>query len=189
VKNLTDNEIIALYVERSESAIDETAKQYNTYCTTIAMNILQNREDADECVNDTYMKLWNTIPPERPKPFSTYIGRIVRNLSLKKAKMQNAQKRGGGAVDVLLSEVELCVPSAHNVENEVMASDLTQEIERFMAIIKEEDAAYFLCRYWRFESVSTIAKKHSVGVSKVKVSLHRTRKKLKTYLEERGIVV
>jgi RNA polymerase sigma-70 factor (ECF subfamily) len=188
VKNLTDNEIIALYEQRSETAIQETAKQYGTYCTTIAMNILRNREDADECVNDAYHGLWNSIPPERPNPFSTYIGRIVRNMALTKAQKNSAKKRGGNVADVLLSELEDCTPSSYSVEDEVDLNDTIRLVNAFLPTIDKEDKAYFLCRYWYGDTVPQIAGKFNVGQSKVKMSLHRTRKKLKFYLEERGVM-
>jgi RNA polymerase sigma-70 factor (ECF subfamily) len=186
VQNLTDKEIIAMYESRSETAIQETSKQYGSYCSTIAMNILRNREDVDECVNDVYMKLWESIPPERPNPFSTYIGRITRNLSIKKAKMKSAGKRGGGEVTLLLSELEQCTPSTLNVESEVDGNDLSRMINSFLSTVNKEDMTYFLCRYWYGDTIPQIAKKWSVGQSKVKMSLSRNRKKLKIYLEERG---
>ena len=180
---MTDSEILTLYQTRAESAIEETQSRYGAYCFAIAMNILQNRQDAEECVNDTFLNAWNVIPPQEPRSFSSFLGRITRNLSLDKYKSRKAEKRGGNDTDLLLSELEDCVSSDFNVEDRVEEKDLSREIDAFLKSVKEEDAAYFLCRYWYGDTVPTIAEKFSVGQSKVKMSLLRTRKKLKAYLE------
>jgi RNA polymerase sigma-70 factor (ECF subfamily) len=153
------------------------------------MNILGNKEDAEECINDAYLAAWNAIPPGQPRRFKSYLGRIVRNLSLNRVEAQGAQKRGGHEMTLLLSELEQCIPSARNVEDEVAGGDLAREIDVFLSALKKESRVYFLCRYWYGYSAGQIAEKLNVGVSKVKVSLHRTRKKLRNYLEERGISV
>jgi len=184
---LTDNEIIDLYLQRSENAINETAKRYGLYCQAIAMNILHNQEDSEEVVNDTFLKLWNSIPPEHPDPLKTFIGRIIRNLSIKKYQARTAQKRGGNETILLLSELDLFLPSAFNVEDEIDIKNLSREINSFLSTINKEDKHFFIGRYWFTYSVPEIASQFKVGESKVKVSLHRTRKKLKTYLEKRGI--
>ncbi|MCL1866016.1 MAG: sigma-70 family RNA polymerase sigma factor [Oscillospiraceae bacterium] len=189
---MSDNEIIGLYLDRAESAITATAKQYGAYCTAIAMNILHNKEDADECVNDAYMKLWNSIPPERPEKFSAYIGKIARNLSIMKYKKLSAQKRGGSGTDILLSELDSCVPTAAtaaNVENKAEMNELVGAINDFLSAIKKEDRLFFVSRYWYADTVPEIAKSLNVGESRVGVSLHRTRKKLRVYLEKRGITL
>jgi RNA polymerase sigma-70 factor (ECF subfamily) len=186
---LKDSEIINLYLARSENAINETARQYGAYCHAIAMNILHNREDADECLNDAYLNLWNSIPPEIPREFSTYIGRITRNLSIKRYRARKALKRGGNDTTLLLSELESCIPSDSDVQNEVEMSELARKIDSFLASINQEDKFYFTLRYWYAESISEIAKQFGAGESKVKVSLHRTRKKLKAYLEKEGFVI
>ena len=184
---LTDSELLDLYERRSESAISETARQYNAYCTAIAVNILHNKEDAEECVNDAYLKAWNAIPPQRPEPFSTFLGRITRNLSLSRYRSRNAQKRGGDSTDLLLSELEGCIPTTQNVQIEVENKDLAQIVRDYLATLKEESRIFFIRRYYHFDSVNEIAQRFNVGVSKVNTSLHRTRSKLKDYLEKRGI--
>ena len=113
---MDDTMIIDLYWERSESAINETALKYGNYCTKIAMNILQSREDSEECVNDTYLKTWDAIPPQRPAKLSAFLGRITRNLSFNKYKARSTQKRGGTDIELLLSELEDCIPSSSSVE-------------------------------------------------------------------------
>jgi RNA polymerase sigma-70 factor (ECF subfamily) len=185
---LTDSEIIDLYLQRSENAINETARRYGSYCQAIAMNILHNKEDAAEVVNDTYLSLWNLIPPEHPDPFSTFIGRITRNLSIKKFQARTAQKRGGNNTTLLFSELEFCIPSPRNVEDMVDVNELARAINSFLATVKQNDRFYFVRRYWHTESIPEIANQFNAGESKVAMSLHRTRKKLKIYLEKRGIV-
>ena len=113
---MTDTEILGLYMARSESAISETARQYGAYCTAIAMNILRNREDSEECVNDTYLNAWNAIPPQQPDVLSSFLGRITRNLSLDRYKSRKAAKRAGDETALLLSELEDCIPSGSSVD-------------------------------------------------------------------------
>ena len=186
---MTDAEIIELYFERSEAAIEETAKRYGAYCSAIAMNILHNREDGEECVNDTFLKAWNAIPPQRPVKLSSFLGRITRNLSLNKYESRNTQKRIGNETALLLSELEEMLPIAQNVEEQAETNELAQEIDKFLLTIERQDAAFMVRRYWYGDSVTQIAKRFDAGESRVKTNLFRTRKKLKNYLESRGIIV
>jgi RNA polymerase sigma-70 factor (ECF subfamily) len=186
---MTDLEIIDLYGKRNESAIAETAKSYGTYCTKIAMNVLANREDADECVNDTWLKAWYSIPPERPSVLAAFLGRIARNTALDRYKSRKASKRAGDDMALLLSELDGCVPSGDSVEDEYDARALEREIDRFLTYLKQEERLYFVRRYWYNDSIAKIAERYDVGESKVKTNLHRTRNKLKTHLEEQGIMV
>jgi RNA polymerase sigma-70 factor (ECF subfamily) len=151
------------------------------------MNILGNRQDAEESVNDAYLAAWNSIPPERPRKFSAFLGRIVRNISLNKYESRNSKKRGGGNPHLLFSELELCVPTTQTVENEVDDNTLARAIDEFLATLKQADRFYFVLRYWYSETIPQIARQFKVGESKVGMSLHRTRKKLKTYLEEKDV--
>jgi RNA polymerase sigma-70 factor (ECF subfamily) len=186
---MTDIQIIDLFCERSESAIEETARHYGSYCTAIAMKILQNNQDVEECVNDTYLRMWESIPPARPTVLSSFIGRITRNLSLDRYKARKAQKRCGDESALLLSELEGCIPAAGNLENEVEDNELVRIIEDFLDSGRREDKIFFVRRYWHADSVAQIAKRYEVSNGKVKMSLMRTRKKMKAYLEERGISV
>ena len=174
---------------RSESAINETAKKYSAYCTAISMNILNNREDSDECVNDTYFKAWNLIPPHRPMIFSSFLGRITRNLSLDRYKMRKTQKRRGDETALLLSELEDCIPTALTVEEEIEAKFLEKAIDDFLSNAHEEERILFVRRYWFADSITCIAKRFSISESKVKTRLFRTRNKLKNYLEKEGVVI
>jgi len=189
VNDLTDFELIDLYCSRSENAIAETANLYGAYCTAISMNILHNKEDTEECVNDTYLSVWNSIPPQRPGSFSSFIGRIARNLSLNRYKMRKTQKRTGEESALLFSELEGVIPAAQNVENQVDVKELADLIDRFLDLIAEDDMIFFVRRYWYGDSIAKIAGRFSVGQSRVKTNLHRTRSKLKKYLEREGITI
>jgi len=188
---MEDSMIIDLYWERSESAIIETAKKYGGYCAKIAMNILRNHEDSEECVNDAYLKTWNAIPPKRPKIFMSFLGRITRNLSLNKYKQKNAQKRGGdeNEVEVLLSELSDCIPSGSSVETEYDADMTAKAIDGFLRSVDSENRIVFVRRYWYADSVNSIAERFNISESKVKSMLFRTRNKLKTYLEKEGVLI
>ena len=153
------------------------------------MNILHNREDADECVNDAYLSVWNAIPPQSPDVFATFIGRITRNLSLDRYRRNKAKKRGGDETVLILGELDLCIPAARNTEDEVDDIVLSEAVDDFLSKLRQEDRVYFMCRYWYAHSVEKIAEQFDAGVSKVKMSLHRTRKKLKKELEKRGFTI
>jgi len=185
---LTDSEIINLFWERSESAISETAQQYGLYCFTIAMNILRNKEDSDECVSDTYMNVWNSIPPQRPTLFSAFIGRITRNLSLNMYKARKTQKRSIDETALLLSELDDCIPAIRTVEDEIEVNLLEEAIDSFLSGIKQEERLLFMRRYWYADSISDISKRFLISESKVKTKLFRTRNNLKYYLKKKGII-
>jgi len=184
-----DTEIIELYWQRSESAIEETAGKYGNYCKSIAHNILQNREDTEECVNDTWLHTWNAIPTERPYEFRTWLGRIARNLAFDRYRKITAKKRGGKEMDVLLSELEDCIPSTHSVEKELEDAELAAFINRFLKKQKKENRIIFMRRYYYSDSVKQIAERFEISESKVKSSLFRTRNGLKKYLEKEGITI
>ena len=186
---MTDTELLDLYWERSESAIEETARQYGPFCTAICMNILRNNEDAEECVNDTYLRTWNAIPAQRPTAFPSFLGRIARNLSLDRYKARKANKRTGDETAMLLSELDECIPSDSDVEAEVEMRIVAEAIDRFLSGIGLGDRIFFVRRYWYADAIAEIAEHFSVSESKVKTSLFRTRIKLKEHLGKEGVTV
>lgn len=186
---MEDSQIIELYWNRSETAISQTAKKYGNYCKSIAMNILVNIEDADECVNDTYLHVWNAIPPNRPSFFRTWLGKITRNLSLDRYKKNRAQKRGGGEIELLFSELEACIPDIHNIEKEMEDLAVAQHISDFLRNSSKENRLIFLRRYFYGDSVLQIAGRFEISESKVKSSLFRTRNALKKYLMKEGVPI
>ena len=181
--------IIDLYWARSEAAISETANKYGHFCAAIAMNILHSNEDAAECVNDTYLKTWDAIPPQRPTFFSAFLGKITRNLALNKYRAQRTKKRGGGEMALIYSELEGSVPSKSNVEREYEASLAVEVINSWLRSVEKESRIIFVRRYWYLDSIQTIAKHFKMSESKVKSMLYRLRQALKTQLEKEGVTL
>ena len=186
---MNDEMILDLYWARSESAISETAKKYGNYCFSISDNILQDNEDAEECVNDTYLKTWNAVPPQRPLNFRAFLGKIVRNLSLNKYKEKRTKKHGGGEITLLFSELEDCVPSGSDVERESEANEVIEAINSFLTSMDSESRIVFVRRYWYADSVKAIAENFQMSESKVMSMLFRARNKMKTYLEKEGVIL
>ena len=182
---MTDKEIIILYNSRSESAISETENKYGSYCKKIAMNVLQNYQDSEEVVNDSYLKAWNTIPPKEPNPFKTYIGMLTRTSALTRYEYYTAQKRNS-KFDAILSEVENMIPSNQFSFEE---GEITKAVNEFLIGLKKEVRIFFVRRYWYSDSISDIAELCGVTPSKVKSSLHRTRNALRVFLEKGGIQI
>ena len=186
---MEDLEIVELYWSRNEDAIKETSKKYGNYCYSISYNILNNNEDAQECVNDTYLGAWNAIPPHHPNILSTFLGKITRRLSLNKWREKNAQKRGGGEVVLSFDELEECIGTNDYAKEELDAQELANTINTFLKTLKEDERKVFVCRYFYFESIDDIAVRFMFTQSKVKMMLKRTRDKLKDYLVKEGVLV
>ena len=183
---MDDAKIVQLYWDRNEQAIPATADKYGNYCTSIAKNILGNREDAEECVNDTYMNAWNSMPPHSPSILSTFLGKIVRNLSFNRYKYNTAEKRGGGELPVVLDELADLVSGKDDVEQEIEHKELVKSIDAFLDTLSPEKRSIFISRYWYTDSVSEIAKRHEMNEGAVSMTLNRLRLKLHNYLLERG---
>lgn len=186
---LEDSKIIDLYWARKEQALAETDTKYGSYCRTIARNILRNFEDTEECVSDTWLHAWNSMPPQRPGILSAFLGRITRNLSFDRCKYQQAAKRGGGALPLALDELGECIPSAQRVEYALEQKELAAAIDRFLRTLPEKDCNLFLRRYWYVDSISVIADRYGMKENTVKSILFRTREKLRKFLGEEGIAV
>lgn len=184
---MKDHEIIGLYWERKENAISATAKKYGKYCYSISYNILHNNEDAEECVNDTYLSAWKSMPPQRPEPLSAYLGKITRNLSLNRFKYYTAKKRGHGQTELVLSELEDCIPAKTSVEQIVEEKTLVNSINNFLYALPEYKRNIFICRYWYLFSIRDIAEKYKMSETKISTLLFRMRNKLKLHLEKEGI--
>lgn len=180
---MDDHEIIELYWKRAESAISETQQKYGSYCRSIAYGILQNHEDSEECVSDTWLRAWEAMPPQRPNKLSAFLGRITRNLALDKYDYNRAAKRNG-PMDQLLSELSECIPEKRDDYAQV---ELAQILSGFLRELPRERRNLFLRRYWYCESIEELAKRYSMSQSAVKSSLFRTRSKLKAHLEKEGV--
>lgn len=186
---MDDEQIIELFWERREQAIEEVSGKYGRYCLSIASNILGSREDSEECVNDAYLNLWKSIPPHRPEKLSAFLGKIVRNLALNKWENFNAQKRNCGQVPAVLDEMHECVPSHEETDGHMDAVELSEIINRFLSALETEKRRIFIRRYWYMDSIKEIAMKHNMSESKVKMSLLRSRKQLRAWLEKEGVNV
>ena len=183
---MDDNSIIRLYFDRDELAVEETARKYGPYCYAIAKNILPLREDAEESVNDTYMDAWNAIPPHRPSSLSLFLGKLTRRISIDRLRKNNAQKRGGGELALVLDELQQCISSDTDVAQEFERQYLSQIINDFTKTLPEKERRVFLCRYWYMDSIRTISRRFGYSESKVKSMLFRTREKLQEILKKEG---
>lgn len=182
---MTDEQIIRLYFDRDQAAIAETDRKYGSYCYSIASNLL-GREDSEECVNDTYHAAWTHIPPEVPQSLKAFLGRIVRNLSISRFRRSHAQKRSSGT-DVLLSELEDCLPTPQTVETEADSRELSRLISSWLATLSSDDRALFVLRYWHGSAVQDLAEKCGCTPNAVSLRIRRLRKNLKHYLEAKGV--
>ncbi len=185
---MDDERIVALYWDRAEQAITETAAKYGRYCHTISYNILSDYEDAEECVNDTYIQAWNCIPPHRPSILSIFLGKITRRISIDRWRKRSARKRGGGELPLALDELAECISDGTGPEQELNREHLANVINAFVHSLPSAEQKVFLCRYWYMESVSSIGRRFSYSESKTKTMLHRTRNKLRTVLCKEGFL-
>jgi RNA polymerase sigma-70 factor (ECF subfamily) len=188
-KTVDDLQIIDLFWARAETAISETGKKYGRYCHSIAYRILHNEEDSEECVSDTYLKAWDSIPPRRPETLKLFLGKITRNLSLDRYEQRTAAKRGDGEIPLALEELRECVPAVEGAEHIVEDIALAELFDQFLAGLSEEGRRLFVLRYWHLYSIGEIAAICKVSESKVKMSLMRNRNKLRQLLEKEGITL
>lgn len=181
---MNDRQIVELYFERSEKAIEETQQKYGVYLKSIAYNILHSHEDSEECVSDTYLRAWNSIPPHSPSVLKTFLGKITRNLSLDRYDRLTAEKRGKGQAALAFEELQEALPASDNTDKIVEKIAIKDILNRFLASLSAEQRVIFMRRYWYFHSVKEISEEYGIGESKVKMSLSRSRKKLKAMLEK-----
>lgn len=186
---MEDKEIVELYWQRKELAIQATAVKYERYLQKIAYNILFDLEDSKESVNDTYLRAWNAMPPHQPVMLSSFLGKITRQLSIDRFRKANSQKRKPSEYVLSLSELEECVTNGDTTEQGIELHLLTGAINRYLHTLSEETRDMFVCRYFFMDSIREIAVYHGAGEEKIKSSLYRARKGLRTYLEEEGFVI
>ena len=183
---MDDAGIVSLYWKRTEKAIAESSAKYGTYCHSIANNILKNHSDAEECVNDTWLRAWNAMPPQKPSILQVFFGKITRNLSFDRYKLLHRQKRGGGQIDLVLEELEEITSGQPDPEMMLVKKELAEEINAFLAGLPKEKQTIFILRYWYAESISEIARRCGKSENNVSVSLNRIRGRLRDHLTERG---
>lgn len=183
---MDDRDIVALYFLRDESAISESQKKYGSYCTTIAKNITPSPLDAEECVNETWLRAWNSIPPQKPMFLKSFFAKITRNLALDCVRRENAECRGGGAVPIALEELSECISGKDSVEAQVDARELGRVISAFVRELNGRDGDLFLRRYFYMDSLEAAADFVGMKPKNAAVSLYRSRKKLEAYLRKEG---
>lgn len=184
-ETMEDNKIIALFFARSEQAVEALANKYGKLCQVIAVNILGNSLDAEECVNDTYLAAWNTIPPQKPNPLRTYLCRITRNIAITRYHTNTALKRNSH-YDIALDELEECLCTLENAESHVLAKELSHLLDRFLNNLDRRSRVMFMRRYWYADSVAQIAEDFGMRPNSVSVQLSRLRDKLRKFLINEG---
>ena len=185
---MEDSDIIDLFFERSEQAVAELDRKYGSAVRRTAANILQNAQDAEECANDAYLGVWNSIPPQRPDPLASYVCRIARNLAVSKLRAERAAKRNS-SLDLVLDELEDFIPSREDVAGDCEYRELVEEINRFLAALPYDDRFLFVRRYWYADSVQAIAAMTHSKASRVSLRLFRLREKLRKTLQKEGLLV
>lgn len=185
---MDDKRIVELYFKRSEKAIEETQIKYGRYCYSIAYNILFSNEDSEECVNDTYLRAWNSMPPQKPSKLSSFLGRITRNLALDRYDYNHAQKRSQN-LEIALEEIGEAVPESDRLDSLLGEIALKDSINSFLASLPKKTRQIFMRRYWYLSEIKDIANDFSMSETSVRVTLSRTRVKLKAHLEKEGITL
>lgn len=185
---MEDEQIIDLYLQRNENAVAQTEQKYTNYCRAVASRILNSPEDAEEALNDTWLAAWNCIPPNLPKCLRTFLGRITRNISLKKVRSDNTLKRGSAEVRVVFEEVEEWLASEDSIDKQISEQALTDSINAFLDDLSDTERNVFVRRYWYMQPVAEIAESHKFSESKVKSMLFRIRKKLYDKLKKENLI-
>lgn len=182
-----DQDIISLFFDRDEKAIEYTEQKYRAYCYSVADKVLNNAEDDEECLNDVWLAAWNSIPPNNPPSLATYLGRITRNISVRRLRFINRKKRGR-ELTVYLEELSEAIPTASSIEEAMESQSLRQALEKFLRSQDKQNRHIFVCRYYYLDSIGEIATRFGMTENQVKLRLFRLRKKLKDFLEKEGVV-
>ena len=184
---MSDEEIIALYFARDEQALAQTDAKYGPYCFSLANAILPSREDAEEALNDTYLKAWQSMPPKKPAVLRLFLAKITRNLAIDRWRKNTAEKRGKGETQVLLDELAECVAGSESPETELLRKELTASLNRFLRKLPEKDRTVFLLRYYYAGTKDDIARKTGLSSNQVKYILQKVRKQLADTLKKEGL--
>lgn len=185
---MDDSKIIELYWLRDQEAIAQTDMKYGRLCRSISLNIVSDFRDSEECVEDTYMAAWNSMPPQRPRHLNAWLAVVVRKLSLMRLRSSYAKKKGGGTIDLVFEELGDTFASDFSVEREYEGKELAESIAGFLPKLSQDDRRIFLCRYWLFAPVEDIARRLGCSKNRVAASLFRSRQKLRKYLMEEGLI-
>ena len=185
---MDDTDIIKLFQDRSQDAVSAASEKYGGYCFTVADNILNCKEDSEECVNDTFMKVWNVIPPEIPKALKAFVGKITRNLALDRVKMLHRKKRGSGRYEAVLSELDEMLCSRDNIEKELEDKEVASALNKYLLSLDSESRTVFICRYFYFDSIKSIADKIGRDENRVNYLIRKTKDGLGRQLEKEGLL-
>jgi len=185
---MEDSVLVELFWQRSERAVEETAQKYGAYCRSVAGRICPDAGDAEECVNDTWLAAWNSMPDKRPKRLGVFLGCLTRHLAIDRLRALHSEKRGGGETALALEELQECIPGGREPERELEAKELGEALSRFVSGLEETERLVFLGRYWNLTPVSEIAARLGYSESKTKSLLHRLRKRLRRALEQEGLL-
>ncbi|MBQ3070044.1 MAG: sigma-70 family RNA polymerase sigma factor [Clostridia bacterium] len=186
---MDDKGIVELFAARSESGIEKLNETYGAYCTALALRIVGDFAEAEECVNDAYLRVWETIPPEKPQSLKAYVARIVRNMAINRYKSRHAKKRGGGLTEIVLSELQDCLPSRESPDALTEDIVIRDVLNSFLSSLPKRDREMFMRRYWHMQEIGDIASAVRMTENHVYVQLLRLRRKLKRKLDEEGIVL
>lgn len=186
---MEDSKIIELYESRDQQAISQSDMKYGGYCYSVGYNILGVREDTEECVNETWLRAWNSIPSQKPRMLSAFFGRITRNIAFDRYRASKAAKRGKGEIAAVLEELDECIPDNDTTESLCDGRHLEGLINEFLGELQERDRNIFLQRYWFAVPIKEISKKYAMNLNTVKASLFRSRNKLKALLEKEGVLL
>ncbi len=187
-EELSDSEIVSLFFERDEKALSAVSRKYGSYCGAIVQNILKNHQDTEECLNDTWFKAWDSIPPAKPRNLGGFLAKIAKNLSLNRYNSSRADKRGGGELPLVFEELEECISDKNNVEKNYEHKALVSAVNDFLKTLTREKRDIFVLRYWYCVSAANIAGRMGLSRGNVAATLTRTRRALYAYLEKRGYI-
>lgn len=187
-ENLSDKEIVSMFFERNEKALFAVSRKYGNYCGAVVQSILKNPQDAEECLNDAWLKAWESIPPERPRNLGGFLVKIAKNISLNRYERSHAKKRGSGEIPLVLDELSECVADKSNVEKAFEQKLLTNAVNDFLKTLPREKRDIFVLRYWYCLSVAQIAEKVGLSRNSAAVTLSRTRRSLVAYLKKRELL-
>ena len=185
---MTDREIISLFEKRNEKAIAEVTRKYGDYCYSVAVRILGSALDAEECVNDTWLAVWNKIPPEKPENLGAYLARITHHIAVARLRRISADRRGGGEIELVFEELDECLPDRADAESPLLAKELASAMNRFYGTLPKRTRDIFIARYYSARPFDEIADAYGTSEANVRLLLSRTRKKLRAYLEKEGLI-
>lgn len=183
---MEDTEIIRLFQQRDQQAIEEASKKYGGLCNAVTKNILHNSQDAEECVNEALWRAWESIPPQKPEVLSAFLAKIAKNIALNRYKADHREKRGGGEPQAVLDELENLISEGTSVEEETERRELLEAVNGFLKKLPRKKRIMFVRRYWYCDRITDIGARVGVSENNVSVTLNRTREALKKYLQKRG---